>query len=96
MTSSKQSETVSAASKTGDRLRALIALRDTLARSIDNCDSLRDLGTLTARMTEVLQQIDSLTPTAKAGDPVDEVAQRRAARRSGAAKSQARAKANPE
>lgn len=67
------------------RLEGLIALRDTLAGAIDECDSLRDLSSLSSRLSEVLGQIAELTPTEKAGDPIDEIAARRTARRSGTA-----------
>jgi hypothetical protein len=74
-------ESVTAASRTDDRVRTLVALRDTLARAVDNCDSLRDLSSLSARLTDVLEQIESLRPSEQEeGDPVDEITARRAAR----------------
>lgn len=59
-------------------------------------DSLRDVepdrrAPLFARLESVIEQIDSLAPTAKAGDPVDEIASRRAARGAGPAARQRRA-----
>ena len=40
--------------------KALVALRDTLARSIDECDSMRDLAALSRQMTDVLEQIEQI------------------------------------
>lgn len=77
---------VLAAAQSDDRLKALVALRNTLARSIDACDSLRDLAALSGRLQSVLGEIDELTPKEATGDSVDEIAARRAARRSGSAK----------
>ena len=86
----------------GDRLQALRVLRNRLARDIDNCGSLRDLGTLSARFVTVLAEIDALErdpqritatdPQTKAtaeaggtaGDPADDLARARAARRAAA------------
>lgn len=66
----------------GDRRASLEALRDTLATAIDNCDSLRDLAALSARLTDVLIQIESMPATAEVS-PADEIAERRASRRTG-------------
>lgn len=82
---------VLSAAQSGERLKALIALRDSLAQSIDDCESLRDLAALSRQLTDVLKQIDELEPDVKAGDPVDELAARRAARRASAAKGKGRA-----
>lgn len=71
----------------GDRLATLEALRDVLASSIVQADPDKR-ASLAARLTDVLEQIDKLTPQAKAGDPVDEIARRRASRGAGTAKSQ--------
>jgi len=75
---------VSEAAAHGDRLAALMAIRDRLAREIDECGSPRALAELTGKMIVVLQQIDDLKPKQQA-DVVDEIAQRRLARRPGAA-----------
>lgn len=85
-------ESVTAASRTDDRVRTLLALRDTLARAIDNCDSLRDLSSLSARLTDVLDQIAELAPIKAEGDPVDEITARRAARGAGSSAGVARPK----
>ena len=83
---------VLAAAQSDDRLKALVALRNTLARSIDACDSLRDLAALSGRLQSVLGEIDELSPKEATGDSVDEIAQRRAARRAGTAKGAGSAK----
>jgi len=44
----------------GTRLEALTALRDRLAEQIDETASARDLASLASRLTEVLEQIDTL------------------------------------
>ena len=74
-----------------DRLVALLALRDTLSASIAECDSMRDLASLSREYRAVMAEIDALAPPEKKGDAVDEIAERRAARRAGAAKGSARA-----
>jgi hypothetical protein len=61
------------------RLDDLKRLRDVLWDSIESADPDRR-APLVARMESVLKQIEQLAPQAKAGDPVDEVAARRAAR----------------
>jgi len=63
-----------------------------LARSIEQCESLRDLAALSGRLQSVLAEIDELSSKEAAGDGIDEIAKRRAARRSSAAKGSARAK----
>lgn len=76
----------------GNRLAALNDLRDLLARNIESCDSLRDLASLSGRMQAVLKEIDELSPKEAAGDSIDEIAARRAARRAGAPKGAGRTK----
>lgn len=73
--------TESAAS--GNRLATLNDLRDLLAGRVDECDSLRDLASLSGRLQAVLAEIDELKPKEQVGDGIDEIASRRAARRSG-------------
>jgi hypothetical protein len=82
---SRRPKTVAAATREGGRLESLVALRDTLAHSIDSCDSLRDLASLSRQLTDVLAQIESLLPAESKGDDVDEIAARRAARRASSA-----------
>jgi hypothetical protein len=81
------------ASSSGSRLSALEALRDVLAVSIVAADPDKR-APLAARLTDVLEQIERLTPAAKVGDPVDEIAKRRTARGAGSAKSSSRPAAN--
>ena len=81
------------AAASGSRLAALEALRDVLAVSISAAD-VDKRAPLAARLTDVLEQIEKLTPAAKVGDPVDEIAKRRASRGAGSATSSARAAAN--
>lgn len=89
MATSKQPETVAEAVQE-TRLAGLIALRNTLARNIDACDSLRDLAALSGRLQAVLEEIAQLEPPKVEGDGVDEIAQRRATRRSSSTKSSSR------
>jgi hypothetical protein len=82
-----------AAAASGSRLHALEALRDVLARSISEADPDKR-APLAARLTDVLEQLEQLAPSAKAGDPVDEIARRRTSRGAGTAKSSSRSAAN--
>ena len=68
-----------------DNRNALIALRDAIADDLDECESMRDRAALYLRLTDVLARIDALEPDEQKGDAVDEIAERRAARRSGRA-----------
>lgn len=61
------------ATKSGDRRRTLIALRDRIAATIDSCESGRDMAALSKRLMEVMDEIDSMpsevdedTPLARA------------------------------
>lgn len=47
---------------TGTRLDVLKALRDYLADALDNTLSARDQASLSARLTDVLAQIEDLSP----------------------------------
>lgn len=72
---------VLAAAQTGDQLKALIALRDTLARQIDSSRDPFGLPALATRLQAVLAEIAKLSPSeVKKGTPYDEIAARRAAR----------------
>ena len=62
------------------RLEGLHALRDRLASAIDLCDSMRDLASLSLRLTEVLAQIEDASVGTGEFSPLDEIAARRAAR----------------
>ena len=76
----------------GDRLQTLRDLRDVLALQIETCDSGRDVAALSGRLQAVLDQIAVLEPKKVEGDGVDEIANRRAARRTSASKSPSHAK----
>lgn len=84
--------TLSTSAESGDRLQTLKDLRDLLAVNIQECDSMRDLASLSGRLQAVLEEIARLEPKKAEGDGIDEIAKRRAARRSGTAKGSARAK----
>lgn len=79
----------------GDRLDTLRTLRNRLAQQIDETDSARDVAALSRQLTDVLAQLAEAEPQTKAGDPVDEIAERRAARGAGAAAGAGRAKRRP-
>lgn len=54
------------AAKSGDKRETLIALRDILAKTIQECDSGRDMASNTKRLMEVMAEIDALPePNAK-------------------------------
>lgn len=74
---------VASAAKSGDTLATLKALRDKLAREIDECGSKRDLASLSRQLSAVLAQIEAWRPprTSKR----DELAAKRAARRAAVA-----------
>jgi hypothetical protein len=76
--------------ESGDRLATLRDLRDLLALQIEACESLRDLAALSGRFQSVLEEIAKLEPKQPAGDGIDEIARRRAARRSSAAATKSR------
>lgn len=70
----------------GDRLATLRALRDDLARSIVACESLRDKASLGRLLKDVLADIEAIPNKAEVS-AADEIAARRAARRSNSAAS---------
>lgn len=76
----------------GDYLVSLEATRDEIARDIEACVSLRDKAALYLRLADVLERIEAARPAESKGDAVDEIAERRAARRSGSSQGVARAK----
>lgn len=54
------------AAKSGDKRATLIALRDILATTIQNCESGRDMASNTKRLMEVIAELESLPdPNAK-------------------------------
>lgn len=74
----------------GDRLGTLRALRDKLAQEIDGSTSLRDIASASGRLQSVLEEIASLDVKPE-GDGIDEIAERRAARRAVRGKGSVRA-----
>lgn len=61
------------------RVEDLKAMRALLWASINDCP-VDKRAPLFARLESVVEQIDKLSPSSKAGDPLDEIAARRAAR----------------
>lgn len=54
------------AAKSGDKRATLIALRDILASTIQNCESGRDMASNTKRLMEVIAELEALPdPDAK-------------------------------
>lgn len=54
------------AAKSGDKRETLIALRDILASTIQNCESGRDMASNTKRLMEVMAELEALPdPAAK-------------------------------
>ena len=74
-----------AVAQTGDRLATLAELRDRLAADLDDCNSARDVSSLSQRLMDVLGQIDAASRASadKKGTPVDELLKRRAERLTG-------------
>lgn len=68
--------------ESGDRLRALIALRGELARAISVCNDASDLSSLALRLQRTLAEIHELGGTPK--EEEDALAERRRAKLSAA------------
>ena len=75
-----------------DYLTALEAVRDSIVADLDACESMRDRAALYTRLESTLRLIKDARPKEAVGDGIDEITARRHARRSGAAKGEARAK----
>jgi len=73
---------ISEAAGSGDRLTILLELRDRLAADLDEATEARDVAPLALRLCDVLAQIDGL-PQSQKVSAADEIAARRAGRRSG-------------
>lgn len=58
------------ATKSGDRRRTLIALRDRIAETIDSCESGRDMAALSKRLMEVMDEIDSMPSEVEEDTPL--------------------------
>jgi hypothetical protein len=81
------------AAKPSSRLADLTEMRELLWLSIKESPADKR-APLFARLESVVEQIERLSPQAKAGDPVDEIAKRRAARGAGSATSRRRTAAD--
>lgn len=71
--------------KSGDMTASLEAMRDAIAADLDVCESMRDRAALYLRLADVLARLDDARPAVVKGDPIDEIAARRAARRASSA-----------
>jgi len=69
---------VTSAAATGDRAKALIALRDYLAGLIDSFDGQpRDIAPITRQLADVVREIDEIGLPQRKGTALDELAKRR-------------------
>ena len=48
------------AAKSGDKRKTLIALRDKLAETIENCESGRDMAANSKRLMEVMAELEAM------------------------------------
>lgn len=53
------------AAKSGDKREILIALRDRLAETIENCESGRDMAANSKRLMEVVAELEALPDPSK-------------------------------
>lgn len=74
------------------RLDRLVRLRGNLEATLNEGVPVRDFATISREYRAVLAEIDTLAEPEKKGDAVDEIAQRRAARRTTASKGAGRSK----
>ena len=79
----QQPISVASAAESGDTLAALKALRNRLARDLDECRSRRDVAALSARLADTLARIEAWKPDRTSVR--DELAKKRAARRAAGA-----------
>lgn len=69
------------AAKSGDKRATLIALRDILASTIQNCESGRDMASNTKRLMEVIAELEALPdPKAKKESKHDRLKKKHEAR----------------
>lgn len=69
------------AAKSGNKRETLIALRDILAETIQNCDSGRDMASNTKRLMEVMAELEQLPdPNAKKESKHDRLKKKREVR----------------
>lgn len=60
-------------SRKGNRLEQLKKLRDTLAKAIDTCESMRDLATLSRQYRETIREIEEIEGANDDGDEIGEI-----------------------
>ena len=60
-------------SRKGNRLEQLKKLRDTLAKAIDTCESMRDLATLSRQYRETIREIEEIEGADNDGDEISEI-----------------------
>lgn len=65
--------------KSGDRLRALVAIRDSLAVQLEGAGP-REAAGLAKQLVEVVDKIEAAAPPKTKGTPLDELAKARAKR----------------
>lgn len=68
------------AAASGDRRATLVALRDSIARTIEGTESGRDVAALSKRLMEVMAEIEAL-PDPSASSPVSRSRSRAASRK---------------
>jgi len=69
---------ISQAFSSGDRVTALLALRDYLAGLIDSFDGApKDIAPITKQLADVVRELDELAPVQRKGTALDELAARR-------------------
>ena len=66
--------------RSNDRREALVALRDSIAATIDGTDSGRDIAALSKRLMEVMAQIDALPDPEAEADPVEAMRKKKGGR----------------
>ena len=66
-------------SRKGNRLEQLKKLRDTLAKAIDECESMRDLAALSRQYRETIREIEEIEGANNHGDEVSDILGERAA-----------------
>lgn len=64
-------------SRKGNRLEQLKKLRDTLAKAIDTCESMRDLATLSRQYRETIREIEEIEGADNDGDEIGEILAKR-------------------
>lgn len=61
------------AAKSGDKRATLVALRDAIARTIQSCESGRDMASLSKRLMEVMDELDAIGDPDEAMSEFDQV-----------------------